>query len=457
MPRKNLTAKSVDKRYDKMSLEEVEELFKDGTEEEKKEYIAYITRKAHQARSLFNAGHRKKSSVNIDEINREWEEKKKNNVPEEKEIIDFDNFELNASEVKDAEEMKNNETSSSDKLTNQTKEFRKKYKIDINTVIDSLETVVKGVKSKVVLTKYKGPKRYYDSIIDDKSKSAFYINYKNIYKTNLSKALKTVAKNKTLKSDAKSIADFTNSYDYIVRHNLLSRTNVMAPSLGGITKKEFVKMIDNIFAIKYTDDNVFNDYLTSNDEAIESLKTKEVNEIFDKGYTSFVEVLKNSKFEEDVNLRTERSMESIAKIYNTLSRVSNGHGFWYSLFHPSQINKEKQVMDVIKKTTIAVFKKDGNNMSVDQFNDYLGQKLTLKPCIVFSDNNPLVSLYNVKSTTGLEDIKEDDILEEEAELEEENERRPIDVSNDAKENNINTNSINIINEANVVKDKENVK
>ncbi len=353
--------------------------------------------------------------------------------------------------------MKNNKISSSDKLTNQTKEFRKKYKIDINTVIDNLETVVKGVKSKVVLTKYKGPKRYYDSIIDDKSKSAFYINYKNIYKTNLSKALKTVAKNRTLKSDTKSIADFTNSYDYIVRHNLLSRTNVMAPSLGGITKKEFVKMIDNIFAIKYTDDNVFNDYLTCNDEAIESMKTKEINTVFDKAYTSFVEVLKNSKLEEDPNLRTEISMESIAKIYNTLSRVSNSHGFWYSLFHPSQINKEKQVMDVIKKTTIAVFKKDGNNMTVDQFNDYLGQKITLKPYIVISDNNPLVSLYNVKSTTGLEDINEDDIVEEEAELEEENERKPIDVSNDVKENNINTNSINIINEDDIVKDKENVK
>ncbi len=487
MPRKNLKPKEIDKQYDKMTIKEIENLYDTGSKEEIDDYISYLTRKTHQAREIFN--NRKKKVEDINQVNEEWNEKvKKYNVPkhdyikEEEKVLD--RLVLNDDEMEDildkiekeenedfvpAPSKKKSASIDENSLKKVYKEFTKKYKINLDKTIEKLILTTKEVGSNIIFTRYKGPKKYFTQVIDDNKKDKFYKSYKAIYKNNLVKTLTYVTKNQTLKLNPKTIARFTETYDYLVRHAINNKTNIMPPSLGGISIKEYKQMISNMFEVRYAPDSLFNGLFALEDRRIKNFTKKEWRNFLDNAHGLFADVLKNSKIEPNEQVRTETAMKSVAKIYNGIKRVNDLHsGFWYKLFHKEQYEEEQKFMAAIKLTCMNVFKEGKNKLTSHDFDVYMDQRMSFKPTIVVTSDNNFSAFQKIKTTEGLQNIKEDQAEYVNEKKVDKNQiniineavkdsknlnlgkisevRKPIDISKDIKENTDNNNTINIINE-----------
>ena len=492
MPRKNLKPKDIDKKYDKMTIKEIKELYNTGSKEEIDDYISYLTRKTHQAREIFN--NRKKQHEDIDQINEEWKEKaKKNNIiihdviKEEEKVLD--KLVLNDDEMEDvldkiekeenenfvpAPSMKKSASVDKDSLKKVYKEFSQKYKINLDKTIEKLILTTKEAGSNTIFTRYKGPKKYFTQVVDDNKKDKFYKSYKAVYKNNLVKVLTHVTKNQTLKLNPKTIARFTETYDYLVRHAINNKTNIMPPSLGGISIKEYNQMISNMFEVRYAPDGLFNGLFALEDRRIKKFTKKEWRNLLDNAHGLFADVLKNSKVEPNEQVRTETAMKSVAKIYNGIKKVNDLHsGFWYKLFHKQQYEEEQRFMTSIKLTCMNVFKEGKNKLTSHDFDVYMDQRMSFKPTILVTLDNNLSAFQKIKTTEGLQNIKEDQaeyaneknvsknqiniINEDVKEIKDLNKdntndvRKPIDVS-DVKENTNNNNTINTINVVNSEKE-----
>jgi len=487
MPRKNLKPKEIDKEYDKMTIKEIEDLYNTGSKEEIDDYISYLTRKTHQAREIFN--NRKKHHEDINQINEEWKKKAKKNkvvihdvIKEEEKVLD--RLVLNDDEMEDIldkiekEENENfvpepskkkSASIDEDSLKKVYKEFSEKYKINLDKTIEKLILTTKEVGSNTIFTRYKGPKKYFTQVIDDNKKDKFYKSYKAQYKNNLVKTLTYVTKNQTLKLNPKTIARFTATYDYLVRHAINNKTNIMPPSLGGITTKEYTKMITNMFEVRYAPDGLFNGLFALEDRRIKKFTKKELHNLLDNAHCLFADVLKNSKLEPNEQVRTETAMKSVAKIYNGIKRVNDLHnGFCYKLFHKQQYEEEQRFMTSIKLTCMNVFKEGKNKLTSHDFDVYMDQRMSFKPTVLVTLDNNLSALQKIKTTEGLQNIKEDqaeyanekkvsknqiniinDNVKDSKDLNSENNsevRKPIDISEDIKENTNNNNTINTFNE-----------
>ncbi len=130
-------------------------------------------------------------------------------------------------------------------------------------------------------------------------------------------------------------------------------------------------------------------------------------------------------------------------------------------------------MTSIKLTCMNVFKEGKNKLTSHDFDVYMDQRMSFKPTILVTLDNNLSAFQKIKTTEGLQNIKEDQaeyaneknvsknqiniINEDVKEIKDLNKdntndvRKPIDVS-DVKENTNNNNTINTINVVNSEKE-----
>ncbi len=465
MPKKNLDIKyEIDEKFDAMNIGEIQELLASDDEKLKKEYLSYLTRKSHKARSKFNGGRRPKTNVDIHKINNEWDKKIEFRKTIDGTLEDYE-AERNRGAIVGAKK-KSKKTNSP--LQVYINSFRKTYKIDILKVVENLESTVLLLNSDIRLAKFqKGPKKTYNYTIDDSKKEEFYKIYKQKYKEMIANAYKLMLSKKRIEPTAEEFNKFAKGYDKIIREVINIDKNISVPSFGGMNQNEFKEIFKNILDIKYVDDSHYDRYLRMPIKNCSNLKSNEIKSILETTHKDFVQTLKGAQTETDPLVQGQRVLESVKKSYLTINKIHSSHGFWFKHLHSKTYKREQQYLDAIRNVCVAKFKIDNEPLDNNKFIDYMCNPFEDKEYFVFSKENSLEQIgkgliYTLTNDNILESneeyLEEDKILEvdEEKDFEEVKEEQELDNKAEVKDEAINQNRINInvdLKDNNVINDK----
>lgn len=464
MPKKNLDIKhEIDEKFDAMNIGEIQELLASNDEKLKKEYLSYLTRKSHKARSKFNGGKRPKTNVDISKINNAWDKKIELRKTIDGTLEDYE-AEKNRSQIVGANK-KNKKTNSP--LQVYINSFRKTYKIDIYKVVENLENTVSLLNSDIRLAKFqKSPKKTYNYTIDDSKKEEFFKNYKLKYKEMFTNAYKLMISKKRIDISADEFNKFAKGFDKIIRETIKLDKNVSVPSFGGMDLKEFREIFTDILNPKYLDDSHYDRYLRMSIKNCSNLKSNEIKSVLETTHKDFVQALKGAQNETDPVVQGKTVLESVKKSYLAINKIHSSHGFWFKHLHSKTYKREQQYLDAIRNVCVAKFKIDDEPLDNNKFIDYICNPFEDKTDFIATKENSISQIgkgliFTLTNDNILEsneeDLEEDKILEdEEKDFEEVKEEQELENEAEVKEDAINQNRINInvdLKENNVINDK----
>lgn len=434
MPRPRNQYADIDKKFDDMTIDDIIRMLEFNDKNEIAEYNKYLTRKANKARALFNGGKsRKKGKDLTEEYTAHWNELIEKRKATEKTI----DAKLNVKE----EDLKN--ASSKKKLTSLDVDiinFKKKYLIDIENIAKKLEATLAELNSNTRLTKYgEGGKKTYTYVIDDSKKDVFYARYKETYKNRFTDAYKLFISKGRVELNSNNAVEFIKSYDNIIRNIINAEKKFYVPYYGGMNKDEMKSLMTTSVNIRYCNDSYFDKYLTMSVKDCTKLKAKDIEQILSETHKRFAETLKNSQTEEDPTIQGKRVLESIKKSYLAVDKIHRNHGFFFKLFNKHTVEKEQAFLNAIKTICISKFKISDGPMTNDEFMDTMASPFSECPSFVQSKTS---NLDNICSSIAF-NLKNDAVITEEPELEEEdvnkapleNQNR-ININVDIKEDNI---------------------
>ncbi len=435
MPRPRNQYADIDKKFDDMTIDDIRRMLEFNDKNEIAEYNKYLTRKANKARALFNGGKsRKKGKDFTEQYNAHW----KKLIEQRKKKTDT---KLNVKE----EDLKN--ASSKKKLTSLDVDiinFKKKYLIDIENIAKKLEATLAELNSNTRLTKYgEGGKKTYTYVIDDSKKDVFYARYKETYKNRFTEAYGLFLKKGRVELNSNNIDEFIKSYDNIIRNIINAEKKFYVPYYGGMNKDEMKSLMTTVVDIKYCNDSYFDKYLTMSVKDCTKLKAKDIEQILSETHKRFAETLKNAQTEKDPKLQGKRVLESIKKSYLAVDKIHRNHGFFFKLFNKHTVEKEEAFLNAIKTICVSKFKTSDGPMTNDEFMDAMASPFADGYAFVQSKTS---SLDNICSSIAF-NLKNDDVITEEPELEDELDAQKEPLENQNRINiNVDIKEENIINE-----------
>lgn len=438
MPRPRNQYTDIDKKFDDMTIDDVRRMLEFNDKNEIAEYNKYLTRKANKARALFNGGKsRKKGKDLTEQYNAHWKQLIEKRKQEEKNS----DPKLNVNE----EDLKN--TSGKKKLTSLDVEiisFKKKYLIDIENISKKLEASLVELNSNTRLTKYgEGGKKTYTYVIDDSKKDVFYARYKESYKNKFAEAYKLFLKKPRVELNSNNIDEFVKSYDNIIRNIIYAEKKFYVPYYGGMNKDEMKSLMTSALNVKYCEDSYFDKYLTMSVKDCTKLKAKDIEQILSETHKRFAETLKKAQSEEDPKIQGKRVLESVKKSYLAVDKIHRNHGFFFKLFNKHTVEKEEAFLNAIKTICVSKFKISDAPMTNDEFMDVMASPFAEGYSFIQTKTS---KLENICSSIAF-NLKNDAVITEEAELEEELEVKEAPLENQNRINiNVDIKEDNIINE-----------
>lgn len=338
--------------YIKLSKEQLEELYKTSSEEDKKVYFDYAI-KAGQAA--------KEKAKNVAEAKEESKPKK---VKSEYELL----------------------------AEKKAKELNQKYKLSKDGIIDMCSKFLNTYTSEKTLDQQGNVKV---------NREAFLEHYKTLYVSQLTRYLNTLMSNSWDKSIT-SFNEMIKDFDEMAILAIKRKKDVDVPRLGGMDKIEIQEFIENQIPCVYSTDNTFftKNYpfkVRNNKKTMKSLKEDKIQTIVDELQKNFRESLYTIKNIDNHKVKTNTVMSAISDGYKTLKAVYDSQSWWYKNITHRKIAKiEKDTLNSIKETCKSLLLANGSKMTSQDFRYAVSDNFSKKNHVVLNANEKYEDLVSEK-------------------------------------------------------------
>lgn len=347
--------------YVKLSKEQLEELYKTSSEEDKKVYFDYAIKAGKVAKEKAKSKSQDKEEIKPKKAKSEYE------VLAEK----------------------------------KAKELNQKYKLSKDGIIKMCSDFLRTYTSEETLDQ-KGSFKL--------NREGFLTNYKTLYISQLTRYLNTLMSNSWDKSIT-SFNEMIKDFDEMATLAIKRKKEVNVPRLGGMDNIEIQEFIEKQIPCVYSTDNTFftKNYpfkVRNNKKTMKSLNNDKIQTIVDELQKNFRESLYTIKNIDNHKVKTNTVMSAISDGYKTLKAVYDAQSWWYKNITHRKIAKiEKDTLNSIKETCKTLLLANGSKMTSQDFRNAISDNFSKKNHVILNANEKYEDLVSEKMFKG-DELKE---------------------------------------------------